>query len=504
VSCRTALGECRQGNWEDAMPKTATEPLNILFLMTDQHRADHVGFLPGSRFAMPNLDRLADGTAFSNCVTVNPICTPARTALLTGKYTHQIGTLSMSGDLSLQHPTYFQALQRAGYFTAGIGKFHWLQGWPWQRGRGQGHDLVALRETMQGFGLDYVWETAGKQLALRNYCEHAAHLERRGLLEAYRDHIEVEGRNVDQAAKVEFTGKPWPFPEEDYVDVLTGDKILECLRQRPKDRPFCIFGSFCGPHAPFDPPDSYLQQVPYEEVDDFIVDADGALDTAVKKRLWTLRRSYRAMLLAIDAQVGRILAALQADNLLDRTLILFTSDHGEMLGDHQRFQKSTFYRQAVTVPTLVRHPHHLDRRLITSPTEIIDLTATLLDAAGLDWQAELSLPWPAFNNLVPCRSLLPVVRGSATGIRDTAFSECSGQWQMLQTEHCKYVRFLDYPDPDQPRELLFDLEADPGERHNRAADPAQAERLNGFRRRREWLLDRTPTAQLRWAPIIGN
>jgi arylsulfatase A-like enzyme len=264
---------------EDVMSAPASERPNILFLMTDQHRADHVGFLPGSRFAMPNLDRLADGTAFSNCVTVNPICTPARTALLTGKYTHQIAGLA---------------------------------------------------------------------------------------------------------------------------------------------------------------------------------------------------------------------------------LILFTSDHGEMLGDHQRFQKSTFYRQAVTVPTLVRHPQHLDRRLVTSPTEIIDLTATILDGAGLDWQAELSLPWPAFNNLVPCRSLLPLVRGSATAIRDAAFSECSGQWQMLQTEHCKYVRFLDYPDPDLPRELFFDLDVDPGEQRNAVADSAQAERLGWFRRRREWLLDHTPPAQLRWAPIIGE
>lgn len=97
---------------------------NIILLMTDQHRADHAGFLPGSRMATPHLDRLAGSVGFSNCVTVNPICTPARTALLTGKYTHQIGTLDMSGDLSREHPTYPRALQQAGYWTAGVGKFH--------------------------------------------------------------------------------------------------------------------------------------------------------------------------------------------------------------------------------------------------------------------------------------------------------------------------------------------------------------------------------------------
>ena len=87
---------------------------NIVFLMTDQHRQDHVGLYAGAKVSTPNLDRLGQSVAFSNCLSVNPICTPARTAILTGKYTHQIGTLQMSGDLSLQHPTYLRALQRAG------------------------------------------------------------------------------------------------------------------------------------------------------------------------------------------------------------------------------------------------------------------------------------------------------------------------------------------------------------------------------------------------------
>ena len=84
---------------------TKQQPYNIIFLMTDQQRADHVSFLPDSRLATPNIDRLAGSAGFSNCVSVNPVCTPARTALLTGKYTHQIGTLAMSGDLSQEHPT---------------------------------------------------------------------------------------------------------------------------------------------------------------------------------------------------------------------------------------------------------------------------------------------------------------------------------------------------------------------------------------------------------------
>ncbi|MBT3375146.1 MAG: sulfatase-like hydrolase/transferase [Lentisphaerae bacterium] len=476
-------------------------PLNILFLMTDQQRADHVGFLPGSTFETPNIDRIADSVAFADCATVNPICTPARTALLTGKYTHQIGTLSMSGDLSPQHPTYMRAMQEIGYFTAGIGKFHWLQGWPWQADRGKGHDLVALKEKMKGFGLDYVWETAGKQLAQRNYCEQMAVLDQKGLLEAYRDHTYARGRNFNEASKVEFTGEPWPFDDEDYVDILTGDRIVECIRERPQDKPFCIFGSFCGPHAPFDPPQSYLDQIPYEEVDDFVV-GDAELPPETKELMWTLRRSYRAMLRVIDDQVGRIFETLEQEGLLDNTVVFFTTDHGEMMGDHGRFQKSTWHHQASTVPTAVRHPHHLNRRLNASPVEITDITATILDIAGLNPVAALSKPWPAFNNIVPCRSLMPIVRGETDRIREFAFSECSGQWQMIQTEEWKYVRFLQTGSPGAPDERLFNKKTDPDELMDRAGDQTCVNALQWCRDQREHLVDTTPPAQLKWAPVI--
>ena len=149
------------------------QPYNIIFLMTDQQRADHVSFLPDSRLATPNIDRLVGSVGFNNCVSVNPVCTPARTALLTGKYTHQIGTLAMSGDLSQEHPTYLQALQKAGYWTAGVGKFHWMQGWPWSTKRGKGHDLVTLKgagqEIWLGLCLGSVRQTAcvEEQLRLR-------------------------------------------------------------------------------------------------------------------------------------------------------------------------------------------------------------------------------------------------------------------------------------------------------------------------------------------------
>ncbi len=482
----------------------AAQPLNIILLMTDQHRADHVGFLPGARLATPHLDRLAESVGFSNCQTVNPICTPARAALLTGKYTHQIGMLSMSGDLSLQHPTYPRALQRAGYWTAGVGKFHWLQGWPWGTARGQGHDLVALRPRIQEYGFDHVWESAGKQLALRNYCDYGAYLREHGLLERFRDHVEACGPNVQDPAKTRFTGDPWPFAEEHYVDHVTGREIRRAIAARPAGKPFFLFGSFCGPHKPYDPPRSFLERFPLAEEDNFLPGAP-ALTPEVKQRLYRLRRAYQAMIAVIDAEVGLILDQLAREGLLDSTVLLFTSDHGEMLGDHARLSKQQPWRQSVTVPTAIRHPAYLGRRVCPAPIELTDLTATILDLAGLDPQQALRKNWPAFHDRVPCRSLLPVVRGEATSVRDAAFAECNGQWQLLQSAGWKYIRYLGgLGGQPPPREELYDLARDPGEQHDRAADPVCRDVLAELREARVRLLDATPPAQLGWAPFAAQ
>ena len=479
-----------------------TDTYNIILLMTDQHRIDHASYLPGARIQTPNLDRLAGSVGFSNAISVNPICTPARTALLTGKYTHQVGMLSMSGDLALQHPTYLRALQQAGYWTAGVGKFHWLQGWPWGTDPGKGHDLVALRPQMKEFGLDHVWESAGKQLATRNFCDYGAYLEERGLLDTFREHVLSRGPNSQDPAAIRFTGEPWPFAEEHYVDRVTGREILRALDERPRDRPFFLFGSFCGPHKPYDPPQSVLERFPLEEMDDFIPGTE-PLPEAVKQRLYRLRRAYKAMISVIDDEIGKLLGKLEKDGLLDSTIILFTSDHGEMLGDHGRMSKMQPWRQSVTVPTAIRHPAHLDRRINTSPVEITDLTATILDVAGIDVARALSRPWPAFNDRVPCRSLLPIVTGEAGRVRETAFSECSNTWDLIQDDAWKYIRYAATPDSPRPRECLYHVAEDPCEQVDRIDDTSARQALVRLREAREFLHDTTPPAQLGWAPYGG-
>lgn len=476
---------------------------NILFLMTDQHRADYVGFHDSGKLRTPNIDRIAEGVGFTNCVSVNPVCMPARSALLTGKYTHQIGALGMSGDLSLQHPTYLQALQRSGYHTSGIGKLHWLQGWPFQgKGTGRGHDLVRLEESTKQFGLDYVWEAAGKQLALQNYCHYAEHLDRKGLLEPYRQFIRDCGRNVTTAKEQQFKVEPFPFAQQDYIDAVIGDKIVERIRERPKDRPFFIFGSFASPHPPYDPPAVYLRRIREERADDFVPDNGAALPEDKKEELFRLRRAYKAMITLVDDQIGRIFEVLEREKLLEDTVILFAADHGEMMGDHGRVQKMSPYWQSVGVPAAIRHPDRLRGTVNHSPIEIIDLTATMLEIADIDPQEALSLAWPEFNHIVPAKSLLPIVTGQRDSIREFAFSEWGARWEMIQSERWKYIRYFNRPDGQAPYEELFDRVEDPNEQINRIHDPGLSNVAEWHRSKRQQVMDETPPAQLRWAPLM--
>lgn len=408
----------------------------------------------------------------------------------------------MSGDLSLQHPTYMKALQKAGYYTSGIGKFHFLQTWQWGAERGKGVNLVELKEDIKKYGYDYVWETSGKQLALRNYCDYSEYLDKKGILEEYRDFVESAGANYYTPDQNTDNANPWPFPEEDYVDIVTGDKIVERIKDRPEDQPFFIFGSFCSPHKPYDPPQRYLEMVEYEEEDDFILAEDEYINEKDKKRLYRQRRAAKAMIHLIDEQVGRIFEKLEEEGLLEDTVIMFTTDHGDMLGDHYRLQKSVYWKEACTVPTSIRHPEYLDKQINNSPVSIIDLAATILDIAEIDPQEGLSKDWPAFNNIVPSCSLMPIVKGEEDSIREYTFTECKNEWQMIKTERYKYIKHLGYKEPGQFKEEFYDLKNDRDELVNQIDNPDYYRDIEYCRQCREYVVDSTPPAQTRWAPLM--
>jgi arylsulfatase len=468
--------------------------------MTDQWRADHVGWAGTNFVATPHLDALAArGTTFSQAITVNPICLPARCAMLTGRYTRQIGTLAMSGDLDPQHPTFPRALQTAGYHTAAIGKLHLLQGWPWHTGHDAGHDLIALEPEMRRYGFDSVWEVSGKQLVRQNRCRYREHLSRTGQLEAYRAYVDACGPNSTRFEDESFDGGAFPFPEEYYIDHVIGREAQRWLEHdAPSDRPFCLFLSFCGPHPPYDAPARYL------EMEAARADAPTGFDHTPRQA--AVARAYRAMIRLLDEQIGRVVEVLKERDLVDQTVIAFTSDHGDMLGDRGLSQKQQPYAASVRIPLLITDGRAPACQRSPALAELPDLAATLLDYAGLDPGAALSRSWPAFNDRVPARSLRPFIAcdgptSCADTLREFGFAECNNRWQLLRSAEWSYVRWLDESTPTRPyRESLYALAHDPGETQDLAADPAHADILQRCRHHLDHRLIQYPPAQTSWAP----
>jgi len=487
--------------------------------MTDQQRFDHVGFHPESVLETPNIDRLAESVGFTDCQSVNPLCTPARCALLTGRYAHQVNMRTMSGELDPSYPTYPRALQRAGYRTACVGKTHWWQGWDWfNRRREARYDTRILKEKLKSYGFDYMWECTDKRALGADINDYTTYLEEKGYGDNYRDFYgSVSGTTFRITDRIGEKTGPFPFPEEDMAEAVVTTKVIEEIdRAHETGKPFFIFGSWFGPHDPYDPPQRFIDQVPYEEVDDFVIPPGmPALTRDQKKHLWKLRQGYKALVLMIDEQVGRIIGVLEDRGLLDDTVLMFTSDHGDLMGDHRRTQKGLPFKQSATIPTAIRHPDYLHGARNHTPIELTDLTATILDIAGLDPLEALSDSWPSYRDLVPCRSLMPIIRGEKDRIRDFAFSECdmkwhdfehylASSWQMVVNERWKYIRYLDRrcTQPGVQRtEMLIDRQTDPDETENVVNDPSKHEALRACRDYLDFINDTTPTAQCNHIPF---
>lgn len=453
---------------------------------------------------------------------------PARASLITGRYSRQIGALTMSGDLFPQIPTMMQALQRHGYQTFGIGKFHYLQTAPWDIGENEGPDALADAEDgvdTRLFGYDYVWEAAGKQLMTVNYCHYSRYLQDHGLLQQAAHFWKTSGgANGDTPNHNYDKTQPWPFPLEHYPDVVIAREAIRQLEALDGSRPFFMKVSFLGPHKPYDAPQAYLDRVPDGETDEFIPGDGGVLSAEEAQLLHRQRRSSMAMMTLIDDQIGAILEVLRRRGLYEDTLIVFTSDHGDMLGDHYYLQKGCPWRQALNVPLAIRLPGGQPLGPVDAPVEYPDITATILDYAGLDPKQALSRPWPAYNDRIPGRSLLPILRGDCGRVREFAYSESdfteerapgtryedivrgrgfrrTNAWRAVTTETAKYIRYLDYDAPGGAYEEFYDLSVDPDERVNRIDDPEYAGQIQLAWERMLYVVDQYPPCQLTWGRL---
>src|SRR5437660_5204037 len=357
---------------------------NILFVLCDQLRADALG-CTGNWVRTPNIDQIArEGVRFSNCVTNSPVCIPARVSLATGLYPHNTGVWdNCPYELPEATPTWMAAIREAGYRTSLFGKTALHR---------RGPDLRKVEYVLKSYGLDDVDEIRGPRASVDTICHMTARWDSLGLLEAFRKDMK------QRAGKNKTLVRPSPLPLTEYYDVYIGQQAKKYLRNYERPEPWFCWVSFAGPHEPWDTPEPYASmyraqdmpaptkrprlrdQAPKGELDRKFAESRGKIDNARE-----LRASYAGKVTLIDDQIGEILKEIEARGELDRTVILFTSDHGEMNGDYDLIHKSNFLNPAVRIPLIVStseiRESSLTGRIIDRPLELFDAGPTLSDFA---------------------------------------------------------------------------------------------------------------------------
>lgn len=439
--------------------------MNLLFLMTDQHRVDTLGCYGNPHVATPNLDRLAaTGTRFDRFYTPTAICTPARASLLTGQapFRHRLlanheRNVGYLEDLREDAFTFPESLAERDYQLGLIGKWH-----------------VGTHRNAASYGFE------GPDLpGWHNPVDHPdylAYLEERGL-PPYRITEPVRGTTPN--------GNPGNLlaarlqqPVEATFEYYLATRAIEQLEKYAADgRPFFLATHFFGPHLPYLLPDAY-----YDRYDPGLVDlppsiaetfegkppvqrnysAHWAFDTMPLDVTRKLIAVYWGYVTLVDEQIGRILTRLDELGLTDDTAVFFTADHGEFTGAHRLHDKGpAMYEDIYRIPGIIRVPGQPPQVREEFAT-LTDCTATLLELAGSD-------PAPATDS----RSLLPLVRGEHPDWPRELLAEFHGHHfpypqRMLRDERYKLV-----VNPESVNEL-YDLTADPHELSNRYDHPELA------------------------------
>lgn len=455
----------------------AAEKPNLLFIMTDQQRGDCVGCYGDHPVITPNIDRIAArGVRFRRAYTATPSCTPARSGLLTGWRPWRHGMLGY-GRVPEYYPNELPRMVRdAGYYTLGIGKMHW-------------HPQRALH----GFH--------------KTILDESSRVESEGFMNDYRRWMKEVAPDVDPDVTGlsfnDYRAKTYQLPEKYHPTAWTGRTAVEFLENYDRDEPWFLKVSFARPHSPYDPPKRVLDMY------------DGVEIPPARQAEWSKkyakprgginayngdfgpeqveksRRHYYANITFIDEQIGRILEVLKKRGWDDNTLIIFTADHGDMLGDHNHWRKTYAYEGSARIPMIVAWPKDLhagiernteSQRLV----ELRDILPTLLDAAGTLGEYDPS----RFDG----RSILELIRGDESKWRtvlDLEHSRCywpENQWNALTDDRYKYIFFS-----HDGAEQLFDLKEDPDETVNLADDPSHAELLAEWRAKMaEHLKERGP------------
>ncbi|MEK0164019.1 choline-sulfatase [Phaeobacter sp. JH20_36] len=438
---------------------------NILIVMVDQLNGTLFPDGPAEFLHAPNLKKLAArSTRFANAYTASPLCAPGRASFMSGQLPSRTGVYDNAAEFRSDIPTYAHHLRRAGYYTCLSGKMHFV-------GPDQLHGFED-RLTTDIYPADFGWTPDYRKPGER-------------IDWWYHNMGSVTGAGIAEISN--------QMEYDDEVAHHAKAKLYDLARGKD-DRPWALTVSFTHPHDPYVARRKYwdlyedcehlLPEIPamaYADHDNHakrIFDANDWRSFDISQEdIKRSRRAYFANISYLDDKIGEILEVLETTR--QEAIILFVSDHGDMLGERGLWFKMTFYEGSARVPLMISAPD-LPAGRIDTPVSTLDVTPTLGALAGVD-MAEIE-PWTDGQNLLP---LALGEERSAPVALEYAAEASYAPLVCLRYGKWKYTRCA--LDPDQ----LFDLEADPHELTNLAADPAHAGTLNSLRAKSEarWNLE---------------
>jgi N-acetylglucosamine-6-sulfatase len=445
------LAAARAGGGPEPLAKIpGATPRNIVLILADDHRYDAMAFMGHAFLETPNIDRLAkEGVHVKNAFVTTALCSPSRASVLTGYYAHRHGVVDNNNPIPKGTVFFPQYLQKAGFQTAFIGKWHM---------GGEGDD------PQPGFDHWVSFRGQGSYLPTRNG-------------------LNVDGKRV---------------PQKGYITDELTDYAVDWLDRRDKDRPFFLYLSHKAVHADFVPAERHKGRYKDKKIEPPATQADTP-ENYDGKPMWVRNqrnswhgvdfpyhsdldiaeyyRRYCETLLAVDESIGRVMERLKRDNALDNTLVVYMGDNGFMFGEHGLIDKRAAYEESIRVPMVMRCPELIKPGgKLEEVVANIDLAPTFLQVAGLQPPAALD-----------GKSFLPLLKGEKVEWRDYLLYEYYWERNFPQTptmhalrgSRYKYIRYHGIWDTDE----LYDLSVDPKEMRNLIRSPEHQETVREMSRR---------------------
>jgi arylsulfatase len=448
---------------------------NVLLITVDQMRGDCLGVLGHPVVETPHLDTMAHrGVMFTNAYSAVPTCIASRAAIMTGLAQKNHGRVGYEDRVRWNYDHYVAGeFAKAGYHTQAVGKMHVHP----QR------FLCGFHNVLLHDGYLHAYRNKDAK-ASENWFNTDDYLpwlrEKLG-----HDVADIIDTGLDCNSWV---ARPWIYPEHLHPTNWVVSESIDFLRRRDPTKPFFLMMSFVRPHSPLDPPQYYYDmyidaEMPDPPIGDWVVQDNDLQDPLIyngfggrlsQKALRRARAGYYGSITHLDHQIGRFLQALHDENVLNNTVILFTSDHGDMMGDHDWFRKSLPYEGSASIPFIIYDPGNNLPGLKTGTTvnsivELRDIMPTLLDAAGIE-----------IPDTIDGKSVLPLAMGQEAEWREYlhgehTFGTASNHY--IVTERDKYIWYS-----QTGQEQYFDLEKDPQELHDAIDDAEYRDRIEYLRR----------------------